>query len=128
MTSCKSDFQTIGCLLKLVTIENGLGSFLVTQQLKSPALSLLWLGLLLWHGFNPWPWNLCIAWAGQKKEKKRNWIGFQTGCYILWIRIFFFKISGHCSFIYFVFDLKQTDKQQQQQQQIKEYEQFFNCS
>ena len=37
-----------------------LRSSLVTQQIKGPALSLLWLGLLLWHGFDPWPWNFYI--------------------------------------------------------------------
>ena len=27
------------------------------QQVKDPALSLKWLGLLLWHGFDPWSGN-----------------------------------------------------------------------
>ena len=31
------------------------GNSLVAQQVK--ALSLKWLGWLLWHGFHPWPWN-----------------------------------------------------------------------
>ena len=31
------------------------GSSLVTQWVKDPVLSLLWLGLLLWRGFDPWP-------------------------------------------------------------------------
>ena len=30
-------------------------SFHVAQQVKYLTLSLQWLGLLLWHGFNPWP-------------------------------------------------------------------------
>ena len=34
-----------------------LGSF---WWVKDLVLSLLGLGLLLWHGFNPWPGNLCM--------------------------------------------------------------------
>ena len=30
----------------------------VDQQVKDWAFSLQWLGLLLWHGFDPWPGNL----------------------------------------------------------------------
>ena len=30
-------------------------------MVKDVALSLLWLGSLLWHGFDPWPGNFCIA-------------------------------------------------------------------
>ena len=29
---------------------------------KDPALSLLWFGSLLWHGFNPWPRNFHVLW------------------------------------------------------------------
>ena len=29
----------------------------MAQQVKDPALSLLWLRSLLWRGFNPWPGN-----------------------------------------------------------------------
>ena len=28
--------------------------------IKDPALSLLWLGPLLWHGFDFWPRNFCM--------------------------------------------------------------------
>ena len=31
-------------------------------------LSLLWFWLLLWHGFNPWPRNLRIAWVWPKEK------------------------------------------------------------
>ena len=34
------------------------------------ALSLLWLGLLLWLRFNPWPRNFCMLWVWLKKEKE----------------------------------------------------------
>lgn len=36
-------------------------SFLVAQQAKDPALSLPWLGLLLWYGFDPRPGELLYA-------------------------------------------------------------------
>lgn len=40
----------------------------------SPALSLLWLWLLLWHGFSPWHENFCMPWPWPrvKKEQKEN--------------------------------------------------------
>ena len=37
----------------------------MAQWLKDPVLSLLWLGSLLWCGFNPWPGNFCML----KKKK-----------------------------------------------------------
>ena len=36
---------------------------------KDPVLSLLWLGSVLWCGFDPWPHNSGTSWA-QTKEKK----------------------------------------------------------
>ena len=44
----------------------------MAQQVKGPALSLLWLRLLLWLGFDPWPRNFCMLQAGQKKKKKKK--------------------------------------------------------
>lgn len=32
----------------------------MAQQVKNLALSLLWLGLLLWCGFHPWPRNVHV--------------------------------------------------------------------
>ena len=32
--------------------------------------SLLWLGSLLWHGFDPWSGNCHMLWGQPKKEKK----------------------------------------------------------
>ena len=43
----------------------------MVQQVKDPA-SLQWLRLLLWHGFEPWPRNFCMSWAGPKKKKKKK--------------------------------------------------------
>ena len=33
---------------------------LVAQWVKDPIVSLLWLGLLLWHRFDSCPWNFCM--------------------------------------------------------------------
>ena len=43
-------------------------SSLVAQQVKDPALSLLW--LWLWHRFDPWPGNFLMpqVWPGKKKR------------------------------------------------------------
>ena len=50
-------------------------SSLVMQLVKDPALSLLWVGLLLWCRFSPWPGNLCMPLVqGKKREKKFDWI------------------------------------------------------
>ena len=37
-------------------------SSLVAQWVKDPVWSLLWLGSLLWCGFNPWPEKFLILW------------------------------------------------------------------
>jgi len=47
------------------------GSSLVAQQLKDLALSLLWLWLLLWCVFNPWPRIFRMLWVQPRKERKR---------------------------------------------------------
>ena len=44
----------------------------MTQQVKDPALSLLWLRLHLWLGFDPWPGNGHVPQAWQKKKKKKK--------------------------------------------------------
>ena len=44
----------------------------MAQWVKDPALSLLWLGLLLWRGFDPWPGNFCMARGGQKQKTNRK--------------------------------------------------------
>ena len=40
----------------------------MAQEVKYPVLSLQWLGLLGWYGFNPWPGNFCMPWVWPKKE------------------------------------------------------------
>ena len=44
----------------------------MAQWVKDPALSWLWLWLLLWQGFNPDPGTLHAAGAAKKKKKKRT--------------------------------------------------------
>ena len=41
----------------------------MAQWLKDPALSLPWLGSLLWHRFCVWPGNFSMAWACKKQNK-----------------------------------------------------------
>ena len=43
----------------------------MAQQVKDPALSLPWLRMLLWCGFDSWPGNFCIMQAQTKKKKKK---------------------------------------------------------
>ena len=40
----------------------------MAQQVKDLALS------LLWHQFDPWPWNFCRLWAWpQKRRRHEGW-------------------------------------------------------
>ena len=41
----------------------------MAQQVKDPVLLLLWLGLLLWRRFDPWPGNFSMPWAQPKKRR-----------------------------------------------------------
>ena len=43
----------------------------VVQWVKDPPLSLPWLSLLLWCGFDLWPGNFEACRHGQKKKKLR---------------------------------------------------------
>ena len=52
--------------------EYGFRNFLMAQRVKELALSLLWLRLQLWCGFNPWPWNFCILWVQPKQINKQT--------------------------------------------------------
>ena len=44
----------------------------MAQRVKDLVLSLLWLWLLLWRRFDPWPGNFHMPQAWQKKKKKKN--------------------------------------------------------
>ena len=46
-------------------------SSLVAQQVKDPALSLLWLWLLPWCRFNPWPGNFFMPQMWPPKKEFR---------------------------------------------------------
>ena len=48
----------------------------MVQWVKDPALSLLWLRLLLWPGFNPWPRKLCMPQAWPKNGVFFVLVGF----------------------------------------------------
>ena len=48
--------------------KNKIGRCPVVQQVKDPALSLLWLRSLAWHGFNLQPRNFHMPWAWPKKN------------------------------------------------------------
>ena len=52
--------------------KNKPGSSLVVQPVRDLALSLQWLRLLPWHGFNPWPGNLHTPQAQPKKKRERD--------------------------------------------------------
>lgn len=42
------------------------------QRIKDLTLSLLWLGLVLWHAFISWPRNFHMPWVHPKKKKKKD--------------------------------------------------------
>ena len=43
----------------------------MAQRVKDPVLSPLWLWLQLWHGFDPWAWELLQA-MGMAKNERMN--------------------------------------------------------
>lgn len=44
----------------------------VVQWVQDLVLSLQWLSLKLWQGFDPWPWNfMCLDAAKEKKKKQK---------------------------------------------------------
>ena len=53
---------------QFIYIFSKVGSSLVAQGVKDPVLSLLWLRLLSWHGFNPWPGDFHMPWMGPKRN------------------------------------------------------------
>ena len=44
----------------------------MAQQVKDLTLSLLWLGLLMWLEFDPWPRNFCVPWVRKNKTKQKT--------------------------------------------------------
>ena len=55
------------------------------KQAKDMVLSLLWLGSLLWHRFDSWPWNFHMLQACPPPQKRlRNTVrGWERGAMIL---------------------------------------------
>ena len=53
--------------LQLRTLEAH-GKFPLEQCGKDPALSLLWLWLLLWQEFHRWPRNFCMSQVQPKRK------------------------------------------------------------
>ena len=49
----------------------------MVQRVKDPALSLQWLGSLLWREFDPWPGKFYILRMKPKKKKKKKKIKTQ---------------------------------------------------
>ena len=49
-----------------------MGSSVLAQQDKDLVLSLPWLELLLWHGFDPRPRNLDVPWQQQKNPQNNK--------------------------------------------------------
>ena len=46
-----------------LSLKTKLRNSLVVQQVKALALSLQWLGLLLWLRLDPWPRNFHMSWV-----------------------------------------------------------------
>ena len=42
-------------------------------EIKDPALSLLWLKSLLWHGFDSWPWH-AVGVASKTVIETKQWV------------------------------------------------------
>ena len=62
--------------------KTSLESSVMVQWVRDLVLSLPWLGLLLWHGFDPWLMNFCVPLMWPKKErkdKKKCW-NFHRDC------------------------------------------------
>ena len=70
----------------------------VAQQVKDLVLSLHWLQLLLWHGFDPWPWlkkkNKKIIWSSNKFPASSTQDGTKSLCNIS--KFSFKKSSNKC--------------------------------
>ena len=59
----------------------------MAQPVKDLVLPLLWLGLLLWLGSDPWPGNLHMPWEGVRvaEDRKRE----QHKSQKLYVKIYF---------------------------------------
>ena len=71
MESLKIFYVSVARVLFKVYVHKrlSLSEFAGGPEVKDPALSLLWLGSLLWHGFDPWCGNFCVLQAWPKNIK-----------------------------------------------------------
>ena len=65
----KAEFSNLWVTCYNIEILNSM-KFPGCLAIKDLALSLLWLRLLPWRGFNPWPRNFCMPQEWPKKKKK----------------------------------------------------------
>ena len=73
-------------------------SSLVAQQVKDLALSVLWLGSLLWHGLDPRPWNFHVLQVQPGGKKKVTCICYGVKCFVpllhLIVAVYYLKINA----------------------------------
>ena len=60
----------------ILVLKVRIWSFLVAQPVRDWVLSLLYLGLLLWYGFDLWSKNLHMLWVQPKRKKKGVYLQF----------------------------------------------------
>ena len=77
---------------------------MVAQGVKDPVWSLLWLKLLLWYAFDPWPENVCLLWAWPKKIINKQEMVKNSGCIHLespeFARLLIVDVFAYCSCFY----------------------------
>ena len=92
MTNLLMCFSDPQCILPISKFKILLPQIsLVAQQVKDWVLSLLWLGLLLWHRFNSWPgkFHMLWVWAKQSKANKQTKTNKQVIKFFYLIIVFF---------------------------------------
>ena len=84
-----------GAHLVLKGLEVQPGEFLaVAQQVKDPVLSLQWLGLLLWCGFELWSWNFHMLQAWRKRGVGIQELAILRDCSEQWNSNFSITFKG----------------------------------
>ena len=83
----------------------------MAQWVKDLVLSLQWLGLLLWCGFDPWPRNFHML-EVQPKKKKKNLENISILLYVFKFacKIFQYSMKHRKSKIMIVFSLGIVDR------------------
>ena len=65
---------------------------LVVQGVKDLALSLQWLGLLLWYRFDPWNRNFDMLWAYREKSSYFTQLTVVVGSYMILMTTMKFRL------------------------------------